>query len=173
MPVLSGCGYYLWVRACLHRSLLQVLNSSPSQWKLHMFHAVGSWTTCRCLSSVTLWFCSWPLSVAASCFLALVSVFMKFCESHNLFLLTDQDVGEDCTAGVVFSSEDVSLTVLFLHFSMEFSTWWIMFLDDTCTRCPVLHCCFTFWSFMKQKNGYDQFSFYSLSLDVQLLENCP
>lgn len=111
--------------------LLQVLNSSSGQWKLHVFHAVGNQTTCRCLSSVTFWFCGWPLSVAASCFLAVVSFFTRLCESQNLFLLANQDVGEDCKAGAVFSSEDVSLTVLFLHFFMEFSTWWIMFLDDT------------------------------------------
>lgn len=140
--------------------LLQVLNSSPGQWKLHVFCAVGNRTTCRCLSSVTFWFCGWPLSVAASCFLAVVSVSVRFCESQNLFLLADQDVGEDCKAGLVFSSEDASLTVLFLHFLMEFSAWWIMFLDDTHTRSPVFHCCFTFWPFsMKWKNGYDQFSF--------------
>lgn len=41
--------------------LLQVLNSSSGQWKLHAFHAVGNQTTCRCLSSVTFWFCGWPL----------------------------------------------------------------------------------------------------------------
>lgn len=100
------------------------------------------------------------LSVALSCFLAIVSVFMRFCESQNLFLLADQDVGEDCKAGVAFYSEDASLIVLFLHFLMGFNTWWIMFLDDTHTRCPVLHCGFTFWPFsMKQKNGYDQFNF--------------
>lgn len=99
------------------------------------------------------------MSVASSCFLA-VSVFMRFCESQNLFLLAEWDVGEDCKAGVAFFSEDASLTVLFLHFLMEFSSWWIMFLDDTHTRCPVLHCGFTFWPFsMKQKNGYDQFNF--------------
>lgn len=54
---------------------------------------------------------------------------MRFCESQNLFLLAEWDVGEDCKAGVAFFSEDASLTVLFLHFLMEFSSWWIMFLD--------------------------------------------
>lgn len=101
------------------------------------------------------------MSVASNCFLAVVSVFMKFCEDQNLFLLADQDVGEDCKAGVVFSSEDASLTVLFLHFLMEFRIWWILrFLDDTQIRRPVLHCCFTFWPFsMKQKNEYEKFNF--------------
>lgn len=58
-----------------------------------MFGAVGSQTTCRCLSSVTFRWCGWlPCLQQQVVSRLVVSVMVRFCDSQNLLLVEDQGV---------------------------------------------------------------------------------